>query len=110
MRKITFTLAATAAVALLSTGAYAAGYPERNITMVVPFAAGGPTDTVTRLVAEAMSKDLGQQIIVENVGGAGGTLGAAGRQGRCRMAIRCCFITLAWRPAPRFTASCPTTR
>ena len=41
-----------------------------------PSAAGGPTDTVTRLVAEAMSKDLGQQIIVENVGGAGGTLGA----------------------------------
>jgi tripartite-type tricarboxylate transporter receptor subunit TctC len=45
--------------------------------MVVPFAAGGPTDTVTRLVAESMSKDLGQQIVVENVGGAGGTLGAA---------------------------------
>jgi tripartite-type tricarboxylate transporter receptor subunit TctC len=45
--------------------------------MVVPFAAGGPTDTVARLVAEAMSNDLGQQVIVENVGGAGGTLGAA---------------------------------
>ena len=44
--------------------------------MVVPFAAGGPTDTVARLVAEAMSNDLGQQVIVENVGGAGGTLGA----------------------------------
>jgi tripartite-type tricarboxylate transporter receptor subunit TctC len=43
--------------------------------VVVPFAAGGPTDTVTRLVAESMSKDLGQQVIVENVGGAGGTLG-----------------------------------
>ena len=42
----------------------------------MPFAAGGPTDTVTRLVAEAMSKDLGQQVIVENVAGAGGTLGA----------------------------------
>ena len=53
-----------------------ADYPERTITIVVPFAAGGPTDTVTRLVAEAMSKDLGQQIVVENVGGAGGTLGA----------------------------------
>jgi tripartite-type tricarboxylate transporter receptor subunit TctC len=45
--------------------------------MVVPFAAGGPTDTVTRLVAESMSKDLGQQVVVENVGGAGGTTGAA---------------------------------
>ena len=45
--------------------------------MIVPFAAGGPTDTVGRLVAEAMTRDLGQQVIVENVGGAGGTLGAA---------------------------------
>ncbi len=53
-----------------------ADYPERAITMIVPFSAGGPTDTVTRLVAESMSKDLGQQIVVENVGGAGGTLGA----------------------------------
>ena len=45
--------------------------------MIVPFAAGGPTDTVGRLVAEAMTRSLGQQVIVENVGGAGGTLGAA---------------------------------
>ncbi|TIN21786.1 MAG: tripartite tricarboxylate transporter substrate binding protein BugD, partial [Mesorhizobium sp.] len=61
---------------LYSFAAGAQTYPERTITVVVPFSAGGPTDTVTRLVAEAMSKDLGQQIIVENVGGAGGTLGA----------------------------------
>ncbi|KKX30674.1 tripartite tricarboxylate transporter substrate-binding protein [Rhizobium sp. LC145] len=67
---------AFAALSLFSVSAGAQGYPERSITMVVPFSAGGPTDTVTRLVAEAMSKDLGQQIIVENVGGAGGTLGA----------------------------------
>ena len=67
---------AFAAVALSSTVSAAAGYPERSITMVVPFSAGGPTDTVARLVAESMSKDLGQQIIIENVGGAGGTLGA----------------------------------
>ncbi|MBB4404462.1 MULTISPECIES: tripartite tricarboxylate transporter substrate-binding protein [Agrobacterium tumefaciens complex] len=69
-------LAAAAAVSLFALSAAAQNYPERNITMVVPFAAGGPTDTVARLVAESMSKDLGQQIIVENVGGAGGTLGA----------------------------------
>ena len=68
---------AFAALSLVSVSAGAQEYPERSITMVVPFSAGGPTDTVTRLVAEAMSKDLGQQIIVENVGGAGGTLGAA---------------------------------
>src|SRR5690349_19229969 len=52
-------------------------YPSNPITIIVPFAAGGPTDTVTRLVAESMSKTLGQQIVVENVGGAGGTVGAA---------------------------------
>ncbi len=62
--------------ALSSTLAFAEGYPDRSITMVVPFSAGGPTDTVGRLIAEKMSAELGQQIIVENVGGAGGTLGA----------------------------------
>jgi tripartite-type tricarboxylate transporter receptor subunit TctC len=65
-----------AAASFVSAIAGAQSYPERTITMVVPFAAGGPTDTVARLVAESMSKDLGQQVIVENVGGAGGTLGA----------------------------------
>lgn len=64
------------AAVTFSSVAQAAGYPERSITMIVPFSAGGPTDTVARLVAESMSKDLGQQIIIENVGGAGGTLGA----------------------------------
>lgn len=63
-------------ITLAASVAVAQGYPERQITMVVPFAAGGPTDTVGRLIAERMSADLGQQIIVENVGGAGGTLGA----------------------------------
>lgn len=61
---------------LMASAALAQGYPERSITMVVPFAAGGPTDTVARLVAEKMSGELGQQVIVENIGGAGGTLGA----------------------------------
>jgi tripartite-type tricarboxylate transporter receptor subunit TctC len=76
MKKSIAVLAAAAAFALSSFAASAQTYPDRTITVVVPFAAGGPTDTVTRLVAEAMSKDLGQQVIVENVGGAGGTLGA----------------------------------
>ena len=76
MKKILSALAVAAAWVLLPGSAGAQSYPERPITVVVPFSAGGPTDTVTRLVAEAMSKDLGQQVIVENVGGAGGTLGA----------------------------------
>ena len=54
-----------------------AEYPERPVTIVVPFAAGGPTDKVARDLAEAMRKPLGgQTIIIENIGGAGGTLGA----------------------------------
>lgn len=51
-------------------------YPNRVITMLVPAAAGGPSDTVARLVAEAMSADLGQQVVIENVGGAGGSVGS----------------------------------
>ena len=56
-------------------------YPNREITFVVPFSAGGPTDTVTRLVAEPMSRTLGQRIVVQNVEGAGGTV-AAGQVAR----------------------------
>jgi tripartite-type tricarboxylate transporter receptor subunit TctC len=70
-------LATVAIVALAAGAAAAQTYPTRPVTIVVPFSAGGPTDTVTRLVADVMSKDLGQQVVVENVGGAGGTLGAA---------------------------------
>ena len=51
-------------------------FPSRTLTVIVPFAAGGPTDTVTRLVAEAMGRELGQTMVVENAGGAGGTIGA----------------------------------
>lgn len=52
------------------------GYPTRSITMVVPFAAGGTTDIVARMMADHMSRTLGQSIVVENVAGAGGTTGA----------------------------------
>lgn len=52
------------------------GYPEENITFVVPFSAGGPTDTVTRMIAEPMAAKLGSKIVVQNVEGAGGTVGA----------------------------------
>ncbi len=51
-------------------------YPEKVVTFVVPFTAGGPTDTVARLIAQPMTTMLKQQFIVENVGGAGGTIGA----------------------------------
>lgn len=72
-----------AAPALLATPALAETFPSRSITITVPFAAGGPTDVVSRLVAEGMSRDLGQPVVVENVTGAGGTI-AAGRVAQAR--------------------------
>ncbi|MDN3568075.1 tripartite tricarboxylate transporter substrate-binding protein [Paeniroseomonas aquatica] len=69
-------LLALAALAPLATPAAAQQFPGRTITVIVPFAAGGPTDTVARLVAESMGRDLGQTIVVENAGGAGGTIGS----------------------------------
>lgn len=75
-----------AAVLMLTLGpadmtALAQDYPTRPITMIVPFPAGGPTDTIARVTAQSMAKPLGQQVIVENVSGAGGTLGT-GRASR----------------------------
>jgi len=64
-------------LAALGTGtAKADGFPDRAVTLVVPFAAGGSTDVVARIIAEKMSEDLGQQVVVQNVAGAGGNLGA----------------------------------
>ena len=68
-------------ISMLSTVAFggqakAQSFPDRVVTMVVPFAAGGSTDVVARVIADKMSQLLGQQVIVQNVGGAGGSLGA----------------------------------
>ena len=71
----TFTAAAAALLALAGAAA-AQDYPTRTIAMVIPFAAGGPTDVLGRVVAARMSDILGQQIVVENIGGAGGMTGA----------------------------------
>jgi tripartite-type tricarboxylate transporter receptor subunit TctC len=57
--------------------AYGQTYPAKSITVVVPFPAGGPSDVVARIVTEHMSRSLRQQMVIENVGGAGGTLGSA---------------------------------
>ncbi len=74
MRKLLF--AAACAAALSSTApATAADYPSRPITMVVPLSVGGSTDVIGRIVAQGMGEALGQTIVVENTGGAGGTIG-----------------------------------
>jgi tripartite-type tricarboxylate transporter receptor subunit TctC len=74
---------AAGAVALpaVSRFTWAQAYPTRPITMIVPYAAGGPTDVAARIVAEAMRASLGQPVIVENVGGADGSIGV-GRAAR----------------------------
>ncbi|HYD55418.1 MAG TPA: tripartite tricarboxylate transporter substrate binding protein BugD [Burkholderiales bacterium] len=73
MKRFTTRLAACAFA--LVAGSALAQYPTRNVTMIVPFAAGGPTDTVARLVAQGMTKPLGQTVVVENRPSAGGILG-----------------------------------
>jgi len=74
LRKLVLALAA--AFTLAAWGAEAQGsYPQRPVTMVVPFAAGGPTDVIARIVGDHMSRTIGQQIVIENVAGAGGTTG-----------------------------------
>jgi len=74
MTKLVGLIACLVLLGVSQTGAQ--DYPTKVITMVVPFAAGGPTDTVARLITVPMSKTLKQQVIVENVGGAGGTIAA----------------------------------
>jgi tripartite-type tricarboxylate transporter receptor subunit TctC len=66
---------ATASLAAIASGARAEGYPAKPITVIVPFAAGGPTDALARVLCQKMSEQLGQQLVVENIGGAGGTIG-----------------------------------
>ncbi|MDF2618665.1 MAG: hypothetical protein K0S00_1324 [Xanthobacteraceae bacterium] len=75
MLRSLFAAAVTAVLAI--GGAAAQDFPTRPITLVIPFPAGGSTDLVGRLIAERMSVELGQPVVVENKGGAGGNLGAA---------------------------------
>ena len=70
-------LAALAGLGAIATHAQAQTYPARSITMIVPFAAGGPTDVISRIVTGHMAQTLGQSIIIENVVGAGGTTATA---------------------------------
>ncbi|HEU0083928.1 MAG TPA: tripartite tricarboxylate transporter substrate-binding protein, partial [Bradyrhizobium sp.] len=67
------TVAALAGAAAAVTATQAQDYPARSITMIVPFAAGGPTDVVARIVTGHMAQTFGHSIIIENVVGAGGT-------------------------------------
>jgi tripartite-type tricarboxylate transporter receptor subunit TctC len=75
MRRILSVAIAALGLALGASSAHAQTFPSRQMTIIVPFAAGGPSDTIGRLLAQAMGQNLGQTIVVENVAGAGGTVG-----------------------------------
>ncbi|CAN5923045.1 tripartite tricarboxylate transporter substrate-binding protein [soil metagenome] len=77
MRRRTITGLMLAAFGLFAASASAQTFPSKPITMVVPFTAGGPTDTLARILGERMSRTLGQTVIIENTTGAAGTLGVA---------------------------------
>ncbi|WP_416357759.1 Bug family tripartite tricarboxylate transporter substrate binding protein [Aureimonas phyllosphaerae] len=76
MKTLTAIAGALALLAATAIGAAAQDYPNKPVTLVVPFAAGGSTDLVARTIAQKMSETLGQQVLVDNKGGAGGNLGA----------------------------------
>ena len=70
-------IAAIAWLVLAACGASAQDYPSRSITVIVPFPAGGPSDVVARIVVDHMNRTIGQSVVIENVGGGGGTIGSA---------------------------------
>src|SRR5215467_9370839 len=71
------TLVAIALALTLATPATAQDWPTRPMTMVVAYAAGGPVDTIARIFGQRLSEVLGQQVVIENIGGAGGMVGAS---------------------------------
>jgi len=75
--RASLSLAFALALSLVAGAASAQTYPNRPITLIVPFAAGGATDAIARILSEPLSQDLGQQIVIETVGGAGGMIGSA---------------------------------
>ena len=75
MLKIVIAIACTSSV--IATSVIAQEFPSKNVTLMMPYAAGGPGDTITRIVGQGMGKVLGRQFVVENTAGAGGTIGTA---------------------------------
>ena len=104
------TALALATVMTLTATAAAQEWPTRPVTMVVPFTAGGPVDVAARLIAPRVSESLGQQIVVENMGGAGGMTGsnrvvcntARPAPDPPRISLACCSITAWARMSPMF--------
>jgi putative tricarboxylic transport membrane protein len=76
IRGLAALLVATASLGTMSVPAFAQAYPNRPITLICPYPPGGATDAISRIMQDSLSKSLGQQIVIENVGGAGGMIAA----------------------------------
>src|SRR5690242_4516829 len=99
-RAVTFGLAG--ALCMPSILRAQTNYPDRPINVIVPFAAGGPTDAIARIYAEFISRDLGQALVIENVAGAGGTIGStrAARGWSKYWSLSCGATSTAASPKP----------
>jgi tripartite-type tricarboxylate transporter receptor subunit TctC len=91
----------------LSASLAMAAYPEKQLTIVVPYPPGGSTDVLGRILAQSMSKDLGQAVIIENTGGAGGTIGAAKVAKASPDGYTLLFHNMAQASAPALYAKLP---
>jgi len=110
MSKPLSSLARAAVAASLLTCSHwtlAQSWPARTLTWVVPFAAGGPTDAMARDIADRIARQIGQQVIIENVGGAGGTIGAgkAAKASADGATPSWSGTSATWAPARRCTRS-----
>ena len=102
-------MAALAASLALPASAVAQAYPSKPITVIVPFAAGGPTDALARVLGQRMGETLGHQLIIENIGGAGGTIGVS-KAAKATPDGYTLLFTWARSPSTsRSTSRCPTT-
>ncbi|HXX25709.1 MAG TPA: tripartite tricarboxylate transporter substrate binding protein [Pseudolabrys sp.] len=105
MRLFLKTLTLLAALAV--TPAFAAGYPERPVKIVVPFAAGGPTDVMARMIAQKLGERLGQNFIVENLPGAGGNIGTSNVARSAPDGYTLLLVSSSYTVNPSLYKNCP---
>ena len=95
---------------VVATSAQAQEFPSKYVTLMMPYAAGGPGDILTRIIGQGMGKVLGRLFLVENVAGAGGTLGTAKVAASAPDGHSLLVMHLAMQPIPHSTATFVTTR